>query len=44
MGKTKSFNDLKLKSKDFTICVEFPILAKRKTIDILQFHHMKEIE
>lgn len=30
MGKTKSFNDLKLKSKDFTICVEFPILAKRK--------------
>ena len=30
MGKTKSFNDLMLTSKDFTICVEFPIQIKRK--------------
>jgi len=30
MGRTKSFNNLMLKSKDFTICVEFPILVKRK--------------
>ena len=30
MGKTKSFNELKLKSIDFTLCVEFPIKAKKK--------------
>ena len=30
MGKTKSFNELKLKSKDFTFCVEFPIKLKMK--------------
>ncbi len=29
LGKTKSFNDLRLESKDFTFCVEFPIKAKR---------------
>ena len=29
MGKTASFNDLELESKDFTICVEFPIKANR---------------
>ena len=30
MGKTTLFNNLHLHSKDFTICVEFPIKAKRK--------------
>lgn len=30
MGKTNSFNNLNLQSSDFTICVEFPIKAKRK--------------
>ncbi len=30
MGKTISFNNLQLESKDFTICVEFPIKANRK--------------
>ena len=30
LGKTSSFNDLKLNSKDFTLCVEFPIKATRK--------------
>jgi len=30
MGKTKSFNNLMLNSKDFTICVEFPIKLKRQ--------------
>ncbi len=30
MGKTSLFNNLKLQSNDFTICVEFPIKAKRK--------------
>ena len=30
MGKTKSFDDLMLTSKDFTLCVEFPIQVKRK--------------
>ena len=29
MGKTISFNNLELNSNDFTICVEFPIKAKR---------------
>ena len=29
LGKTKSFNDLKLSSHDFTLCVEFPIKANR---------------
>ena len=29
LGKTKSFNDLKLVSNDFTLCVEFPIKANR---------------
>ena len=33
MGKTKSFNELKLLSNDFTLCVEFPIKAKRKKIN-----------
>ena len=32
MGKTKSFNDLKLNSKDFTLCVEFPIKLNRKKL------------
>ena len=30
LGKTSSFNDLNLISNDFTLCVEFPIKAKRK--------------
>lgn len=30
LGKTKSFNNLMLNSKDFTICVEFPIKLKRQ--------------
>tara|TARA_B110001452_G_scaffold250600_1_gene238964 strand:+ start:231 stop:905 length:675 start_codon:yes stop_codon:yes gene_type:complete len=34
MGKTTSFNDLKLKSNDFTICVEFPIKAKRNKYNL----------
>jgi len=29
MGKTSKFNNLNLKSNDFTLCVEFPIKAKR---------------
>ena len=29
LGKTLSFNNLKLNSKDFTLCVEFPIKAMR---------------
>ena len=29
LGKTLSFNNLALKSKDFTLCVEFPIKANR---------------
>ena len=29
MGRTISFNNLELNSNDFTICVEFPIQAKR---------------
>ena len=29
MGKTHEFNNLDLKSNDFTLCVEFPIKAKR---------------
>ena len=29
LGKTSSFKNLKLKSSDFTLCVEFPIKAKR---------------
>ena len=32
MGKTKSFNDLNLKSKDFTLCVEFPIKQNKKKL------------
>tara|TARA_A100001015_G_scaffold251326_1_gene290262 strand:- start:1807 stop:2481 length:675 start_codon:yes stop_codon:yes gene_type:complete len=30
MGKTISFNDLKIRSLDFTLCVEFPIKASRR--------------
>lgn len=30
MGKTSLFNSLNLSSKDFTLCVEMPIKAKRK--------------
>ena len=29
MGKTSKFNSLNLSSKDFTLCVEMPIKAKR---------------
>ena len=29
LGKTSSFNDLNLVSNDFTLCVEFPIKAKK---------------
>ncbi len=29
LGKTASFNNLNLSSKDFTLCVEFPIKAKK---------------
>ena len=29
LGKTNSFNSLKLLSNDFSLCVEFPIKAKR---------------
>ena len=32
LGKTKSFNDLKLLSNDFSLCVEFPIRAKQKKL------------
>ena len=32
MGKTKSFNELKLLSNDFTLCVEFPIKAQKKKL------------
>ena len=30
MGKTSAFNSLKLKRKDFTFCIELPVLAKFK--------------
>ena len=30
MGRTKNFNELDLKSLDFTLCVEFPIKSNRK--------------
>ena len=30
LGKTGSFKNLKLKSNDFSLCVEFPITAKRQ--------------
>ena len=30
MGKTSCFNDLNIGSNDFTLCVEFPIKAKRQ--------------
>ena len=30
MGRTKNFNELDLKSSDFTLCVEFPIKSNRK--------------
>ena len=33
MGKTKSFNGLELTSKDFTLCVEFPIKQNRKKLN-----------
>jgi glycosyltransferase involved in cell wall biosynthesis len=29
LGETKAFNELKIKSKDFSFCVEFPIKAQR---------------
>ena len=30
MGKSESFKSLKINSRDFTFCVEFPIKAKRQ--------------
>ena len=30
LGKTKLFNELKIKSNDFTLCVEFPIKSSRQ--------------
>ena len=32
LGKTKSFNELELTSRDFTLCVEFPIKQNRKKL------------
>ena len=32
LGKTKSFNDISLSSKDFTLCVELPIEVSRKKL------------
>ena len=37
MGKTQNFNDLDLKSQDFTLCVEFPIKSNRKKQKIETF-------
>tara|TARA_B100001057_G_scaffold437457_1_gene469265 strand:+ start:268 stop:942 length:675 start_codon:yes stop_codon:yes gene_type:complete len=34
MGKTQNFNNLDLKSQDFTLCVEFPIKSNRKKYKI----------
>ncbi len=34
MGKTQNFNNLDLKSRDFTLCVEFPIKSNRKKYKI----------
>ena len=34
MGKTQNFNNLDLKSNDFTLCVEFPIKSNRKKCKI----------
>ena len=34
MGKTEIFNNLKLSSQDFTLCVEFPIKAKRNNFSL----------
>ena len=34
MGKTSAFNSLNLSSKDFTLCVEMPIKAKREKLKL----------
>ena len=44
LGKTDSFKKLKLKSKDFSLCVEMPIKAKRydmKYIDIPSYERKR---
>ena len=45
MGKTQNFNNLDLKSHDFTLCVEFPIKSNRKkhNIDTLPSYERKRI-
>ena len=42
-GKTKSFNELKLSSIDFTLCVEFPIKAKDRKFILGTLLRMKEL-
>ena len=34
IGNTKKIKKLRLKSKDFVLCVELPILSKRKNLKI----------
>mgnify|MGYP001295396118 CR=1 FL=1 len=44
LGKTDAFKKLKLKSKDFSLCVEMPIKAKRygmKYIDIPSYERKR---
>jgi len=45
MGKTQNFNNLDLKSHDFTLCVEFPIKSNRKkhNIDTMPSYERKRI-
>jgi len=45
LGKTKSFNELSLSSKNFTLCVEFPIEVKRKKLkyDTIPSHERNRI-
>lgn len=35
LGRTKSFNKLNLSSKDFCLCVEMPIKAKRAKMNFI---------
>ena len=44
MGKTKSFNNLNLKSNDFRFCVEFPIKLEQMKMKYHQYLHTKKKE
>ena len=44
MGSTKAFRSLKIKSKNFSFCVELPIKAKFKNYKFTSLHRTKERE